>query len=69
MPAGIYKKAVDTLLDYCLIEGFYNEGKIFGTYSFVKRGEAYKIYYRLTGLPIIPPPSNDIHRADTYRKG
>lgn len=69
IPWGIYKQAIDLLLDHCLIEGFYNEGKIFGTYSFVKWWEAYKIYYRLTGLPIIPPPSDDIHWAETYRKG
>lgn len=44
---SIFKQAVDTMLDYCLVQGEYNKGKMFGVYNYLRWGEAYKIFGRL----------------------
>lgn len=61
----IFKSAVDLMLDYCLIQGYSNSGKTFGTYRYLKWAEAYKIFTRLAGLSF-DRKSHPKHWRDMY---
>lgn len=62
---SIFKPAVDLMLDYCLIQWYSNSGKVFGTYKYLKRGEAYKVFTRLVWLRFTPI-ANPHYWSDMY---
>lgn len=63
---SIFKPAVDLMLDYCLVQGEYNGGKMFGVYTYLRWGEAYKVFSRLAGLSF-SRTANPAHWSDRYR--
>ncbi len=54
------------MLDYCLVQGEYNGGKMFGVYNYLRWGEAYKVFSRLAGLSF-SRTANPAHWSDRYR--
>lgn len=62
----IYKSAIDTMLDHCLVQWYKNKWQTFGVNNNLKRWEAYKVFARLAGLGF-NEQLHPKHRADMYR--
>ncbi len=61
-----YYDAVALLVDNCLVHGYYNKGEQFGIGQATKISEVYKVFARISRLPISQQVTS-IHRSDVYK--